>query len=264
MPQRPERRRPSSRRVSSRRASGPSALKGCLIAAAVLLTALVLALIVGGFALKREVEAVLQALGDERVARESARHLQREHPFQVPADGALSPDQVARYLAVTEEVWPQWQPWADEALALRARIGERATRLRDVIPVVRSWAGMTRAQVVLVEALDAHETSLGEYAWTGIALTRAVEALDAADEARADGTDAPSRSAASGPSAPEANLTLASRYRSQIPSLEDAESGGPGMVLALAMSWGLNELPELAGIGLDTLAAQAGVPSSLP
>lgn len=235
---------PRDRKVST----GVKLLLGCVGLVAVGMVVLAVAVGVGGFALKRAAESALGGLDEHREATEVLRRLEDDHPFDVPDDGIVTEDQLIRFLAATDLAWADLESWAEgtEELGERRRAGEEAG-LRDVIAGARSLAGGARARIVLAEALEEAGISLGEYVWTGLTLNRAAEAAERDD-----------------PSAvvPPANLALVERHGARIPRLDagstDGDEPSRGSVLAVAVLWGVAEIPTWRAMGLDTLRAAVG------
>lgn len=217
---------------------GLKVLFGCLGVAALLTIVLAVALGVGVFAVKRGIESTVGSYEEHQEASEALARLEREYPYEAPADGEVTDEQVRRFLAVTDRAWEEIRPWADEVEEFRARAGaEEEVRLRDALTGARTVGGVARSRVVLARALEAERVSLAEYAWTGLTLARA---------------DAATRRGGSSPDVPEQNVQLVTRHREALP---DFESGEPGRatVLAVATLWGLAELSTWHGLGLDTL-----------
>ncbi len=222
--------------------TGLKLLFGCLGVVALGLIVLAVAVGVGGFALKRGIESTVGGLEEHREATEALGSLEREHPFEVPSDGVVTERRLRRFLSVTDRAWEEMRPWADEIRELRKRssMGEQPG-LRDAFAGARAVGGIARSRLALAGALEAEGMSLGEYAWMGLTLSRAVEAAR--------------EQAGAAPGVPEENRRLASRYEAELAPLERED--GPGLVLAVAVFWGLSEAPTWRALGLDTLAAAA-------
>lgn len=219
------------------------AIAGCLALLVLILVIIAGAAFVGGRALLQRVEGTVGGAEEHRAATAAFERLEAEHPFQPPADGRLTEAQVRRFLAVTDAAWPRLEPWAQELEALaRHRRAEPVSRpgLRELLAGARAAGGLGRARLALAEALQQEGQSLGEYAWTGISLARAVSALD----------EGPTRRA---PDVPQANLELVERYAAELPRLDG--SAGRGLVPAVAILWGATEAPTWRALGLDSLAA---------
>lgn len=219
----------------------PTGLKvvfGCVGAVALGAIVLIVALGVGGFALKRGVESTVGSIDEHREASASLARLEREHPFEVPSDGVVGDERLRRFLAVTDRAWEEIRPWAAEVERFRARAdSEDGVRIRDAFDGARAAGGLGRSRVALARALDAEGMSLGAYAWTGHALSRAVEI---------------SRRGGSSPQVPAQNLELVARHAGELPDFESDEPG-PATVLAVANFWGLSEATTWQALGLDTL-----------
>lgn len=213
---------------------------GC--GAVVLLVALAggVALAVGGFALQRVVGSALEGVEGQTEATETLARLREDHPFDPPADGAVTEAQLDRFLAVTSDAWESMEPWGEEIAALAAREQDRdQPSIGDMVGGARAMGGFARARLQLADALDAHDTSLGEYAWVGLNLARALEVP----------TDAEPPSGVPAP-----NVSLARAHRERLPSLGNADGeAGPGLVLAVATIFGMTEGATWQALGLDTL-----------
>lgn len=233
---------PESRKIPR----GVKLLVGCLGIAALGMVLLAVGVGVGGFALKRGVESALGGLDEHRDATETLRRLEREHPFEVPTDGIVTEDRLVRYLAVNDAAWEKLAKWAGETVQAGERSGADGARgLRRLVSGASALAGSTRARIVLAEALAGEEMPLGEFAWTGVTMSRAAEA--------AVGSRDPQGVA-------QANLHLVESYGSRIPRLGHdpvAEASGRGTVLAVAILWGLAEVPTWQALGLDSFRVPA-------
>lgn len=223
--------------------TGAKVFFGCLALAFLGVVGVVVALAVGGVALKRGFESAMGSVEEHREATETLHRLETEHPFEPPADGVVGEERLQRFLAVTDDAWQEMQPWADDlrdlrdaARPFRGGLG----RLQDVAAGARAIGGLARSRLALAAALDRHDVSLGEYAWTGLTLARAAEAREKGGGA----TD----------QVPEANLALVEAHSGELPGF-DADDGS-GVVLAVATLWGVNELPMWEGLGLDTLVSR--------
>ncbi len=193
---------------------------------------------VGGFALKRGLESAAGSIDEHREAGEILTRLEREHPFSVPDDGALSDASVARFLAVTEQAWEGMRPWVEEIAAIDERRAQGTPRLRDALGGVKALGGVARSRVELARALDAEAVSLGEYVWTGTALQRALEVLEGGRPAA---------------TVPERNVALAREYAATLPDLP-RDDPGPQSAFILATLWARAELPDWGRLGLDGAA----------
>jgi hypothetical protein len=197
---------------------------------------------VGGLALFRGVQSVAGGVEEHQQASEQLAELQREHPFEAPADGVVSPDQLRRFVDVTDQAWADMEPWADDLRDLERRSQDESSRpgLGDVMAGARAVGGMARARLALADALADHDMSLGEFAWTGLSLARASEARERPADARAG--------------IPPENIRLVEQNQDVLPRFED-EGGGPGrgMVLVVGTLWGMSEGATWQALGLDTL-----------
>lgn len=145
---------------------------GCLGVVALGLVVLAVAVGVGGLALKRGIESTVGSVGEHGDASEALARLEREHPFEPPADGLVTEAQLRRFVAVTDHAWAAMRPWADEVAELQARVESEGTlQLRDALGGARALGGVARARLALADALKAEGVSLGEYAWTGLTLS---------------------------------------------------------------------------------------------
>jgi len=216
--------------------TGVKILIGCLGVLGVGAVLLVAALAVGGFALKRGVDSVVGGIEEQERATEVLARLERERPFRVPEDGLVTPAAAERYLAVTAAAWERIRGWAEELEELEERrdAGE-APGLRDMAGGVRAMGGFARSRVELARALDAEGMSIGEYAWTGIALQRASEVLRGE---RPPGSE------------PAANVALARAHAAELPDI-DGEGTGPRLVPILATIWARTAFPEWRTLGLE-------------
>ena len=223
--------------------TGTKAVLGCLVVLALLAVAGSVAMAMGGFFLKRTVDAALGGVGNQVEATETLGRLREEHPFEAPDDGAVTEEQVGRFLAATDDAWERMEAWAGDLreLAERQQAGDRSG-VGDLVDGARAMSGFARARVELAEALEENDMSLGEYAWIGLSLTRALEVAEGEREA---------------PGVPAANVALATEYRNELPRL-DSEDGstGPGLVLATATIFGMTEGATWEALGLDTLGAR--------
>lgn len=216
--------------------TGVKVLIGCLGTVAVVTILGIVALGVGGFALKRGVDSVVGGLEEQGEATETLARLERDHPFRPPENGVIPEASAERYASVTAEAWERMRPWAEELEELDAqREDGRQPGLRDAVGGVRAMGGFWRSRVELAQALEAQDMSLGEYVWTGLALQRAA---DVAAGRRADRA------------VPERNLALAREHEGALPATGSDEAG-PGIVLALATVWARAELPDWRAPGLE-------------
>jgi len=71
--------------------TGAKVLFGCLGVAVLGILGLVVALTVGGFALKRGVESAVGSMEQQQEASEMLEEVQEENPFEPPEDGEIVP-----------------------------------------------------------------------------------------------------------------------------------------------------------------------------
>ncbi|MGD2070795.1 MAG: hypothetical protein PVI57_19130 [Gemmatimonadota bacterium] len=214
--------------------TGVKLLIGCVILLILAGVALAVALGVGGFALKRQLDSFLGGLEDQQEASQTLERLEQEYPFEVPEDGVVSSSQLDRFVAVTDAAWDEIRPLAEE-LADLERIRDESDGgpgIRELIGGARALGGFTRARLVLADELEAEGMSLSEYVWTGTSLQRAVEGEGAV---------------------PEENARLARENQGRLPAFEDDDEPGPETVLAVATLWGMMDMSSWSALGLDTL-----------
>lgn len=154
---------------------GAKLLFGCAATLALGLLGMAVMVGVGGFAVKRGIDAVVGHAEDQREATALLDRLERDYRFQPPIDGVVSPALRNRFASVTERAWTEISDWATEVRELKApgaaRPGRRFT-LGDAVAVARSADGVARSRLVLARALSAERMSLAEYLWTGQTLRR--------------------------------------------------------------------------------------------
>lgn len=225
--------------------TGAKLLFGCLGLAVLGIVGLVVALTVGGFALKRGVESAVGSMEQQQQASEMLEEVQEENPFEPPEDGVIGEDRLERFLAATETAWEEIQPWAEDLEEIRdaARSESAMGAIRDLASGARALGGIGRSRVALAEALAEHEISLGEYVWTGIQLDRAADAVEGDRSAE---------------SVPEANMELARSRQEDLPRFDASgdDEIGSGVVLAVATLWGMTDASTWQALGLDTLRAR--------
>ena len=154
---------------------GVKLLIGCVAVLALGFGGLAVAVGVGGFVLKRGLDAVADHAEDQREATALLDRLERDYQFRPATDGLPSPAERGRFAAVTERAWSGMRDWAEDARALDSRGAARPgrqTTLGDAVTAARAADGAVRSRVVLVRALAAERMSLSEYLWTGRALLR--------------------------------------------------------------------------------------------
>ena len=226
--------------------TGVKLLFGCLGVAFLGVMALAVVVMVGGVALWRGADSVANRVEDQQAAAETLERIEEEHPFDPPEDGVVDEDQLERFLAVTADAWEDIGPWAEdlEALAQSPTTSEGAgamERLGGLASGARAIGGLMQSRVALAETLEEHDTSLAEFVWTGLMMSRAAEVR--AGERRGEGV-------------PAENVELAERYEGRLPRLRSGERNDAGAVLGVATMWGLTELSTWQAMGFDTLMAR--------
>lgn len=225
--------------------TGAKVLFGCLGVTVLGILGLVVALTVGGFALKRGVDSAMGSMERQQEASEMLERVEEEHPFEPPEEAVVGEERLERFLAATETAWEEIQPWAEDLEEIReaGRSESAMGAMRELVSGARALGGIGRSRVALAEALAAHEMSLGEYVWTGIQLDRAVDAVEGDRSAE---------------SVPEANLELARSRQGELPHFDASgdDEIGSGVVLAVATLWGMTDLSTWQAMGLDTLTAR--------
>ena len=145
-------------------------LIGCSAILALGVLAMAVVVGVGGFAVKRGIDAVAEHAEHQQEATALLDRLERDYRFQPPTDGVVSRALRDRFASVTERAWTEIADWATEARDLEARNAARPGRrptLGDAVTVFRSADGAARSRLVLARALSAERMSLSEYLWTG-------------------------------------------------------------------------------------------------
>ncbi len=216
---------------------------GCLF---VLLVGVGLAVGVGGLWISEKAgdftESVERQAELQNEATETLERLEREHPFEPPADGAVSPERAERFFAVTDGAWEEMEDWAGELDALRDRLDDEDPSLGDVGAVFRSYGRLAESRAVIAGALEDEEMSLYEYLWTGLTLNRAHDAMEAGST-----EDVPSET-----------LEAVREHEAAVADLtgdRDDDEVGREAVFYLAWMWGSADASAIRALGLDTLQA---------
>lgn len=137
---------------------------------------LVIAVVAGGigaYYLLHKAQSLVAGLTELKVVPDLERQVRNTSPFAPPASGELSADQVARYVAVREQVRQTMGARFKELDAHYKALSERINRnqhsaldIPEMIGAYKDLAGLyilgKRAQV---DALNARNLSLSEYRW---------------------------------------------------------------------------------------------------
>ncbi|HET6342783.1 MAG TPA: hypothetical protein VFG78_11455 [Gemmatimonadota bacterium] len=211
---------------------------GCGIVAILAIVALIVAGVAGGLFLKRKADQFTGGVEAQTEASETLQELEADHPFTPPADGLIGADRADRFFEVTDDAWQDMEEVAEDLSErgrdIEARGGEAG--MRDAMAGLQ---GLGRARVALADALEENGMPASEYLWTGLALMRAYEELD-----RPAGESG----------IPQENLDLAAEHRAELAEIEETEEDeiGKGMVLGIAVTWGMTE-GNVEALGIDTL-----------
>jgi hypothetical protein len=137
---------------------------------------LVIAVVAGGigaYYLLHKAQTMFAGFSELKVVPDLERQVRNTAAFTPPASGALSADQVARYVAVREQVRQKMGERFKELDARYKSLSERINRdqhsaldIPELIEAYKDLAGLyvlgKRAQV---EALNSRNLSLSEYRW---------------------------------------------------------------------------------------------------
>lgn len=211
---------------------------GCGIVAILAIVALIVAGVAGGLFLKRKADQFTGGVEAQTEAGETMQQLEADHPFTPPADGLIGADRADRFFEVTDDAWAEMEEVAEDLSERSRDIEERGGEagMRDAMAGLQ---GLGRARVALADALEENGMPASEYLWTGLALMRAYEELDRP---------------ASESGIPQENLDLAAEHRAELAEIDETEEGeiGKGMVLGIAVTWGMTE-GNPGALGIDTL-----------
>lgn len=224
--------------------TGAKVAIGCGGLVVVVLVVLVVAAVAGGLFFKNKAEEFAGGVEAQAEATETIQRLERERPFQPPADGVVGEDRAERFFAVTDDAWERMRDRVEDLADRAERIDERGGEagFGDVMAGMRGLGG---GRVALAESLEEYEMPVSEYLWTGLTLLRAYEFLEVP---------------AGGEGVPAQNIALANRYRDELAEIaESDEDGRPDRSFVLGMAWtlGASEGAVRSGLGLDTLGAYA-------
>lgn len=175
-------------------------------------------------------------------ATETLERLEREHPFEPPAGGAVSPERADRFLAVTDAAWEEMSGWAGELDGLQERLDDDDPGLGDLGAVFRGYGRLAESRAVIARALEDEGMSLYEYLWTGLALSRAHDAMEAG-------------SAKEVPAGTREVVRRNQEAVAEITGDRDDEVGREA-VFYLAWVWGSADASAIRAMGLDTLYRQ--------
>lgn len=200
-------------------------------------------IIVGSWFTERAGDFVEQA-EQQVVAQETLERVQEEHPFERPPDGVVREDQARTFFAVTDELWAEMGPWAEELQTLAERVdAEDEPSFSDMAAGLQGAGRFMEGRAIFARVLEDHGMAPAEYVWTGFSLARAHDELDYDEDQRI---------------VPEENLTLAQAFDSEIRALVDPpedERVARGVLLTSAMVWGSTGDGMIHAMGLDTLYA---------
>lgn len=217
---------------------------GCLL---VILVGVGIAVGVGGLWISEQagdvVESVERQAEAQQEASETLERLEREHRFEPPADGTVSPERAQRFFRVTDAAWGEMEEWAGEMEELQERLDDRDAGLGDVGAAIRGYGRLAESRAVIARALEDEEMSLYEYLWTGLTLSRAHDAMEAGS---AEGV-------------PDGTREVVRENREAVTELtgdRDDEIGREA-VFYLAWMWGSADASSIRALGLDTLSTDA-------
>lgn len=231
--------------------TGAKVAIGCGIAAILAIVAIVVVTVAGGIFFKNRAEDFAGGVEAQQEATAKLEELEADHEFSPPADGIVGENRAERFFAVTDDAWEdmrEMEDWIAE-MAERSDRSERrggGAGIGDVMAGMRGVGAWSEARLAVADALEEHDMPASEYVWSGFSLLRAYEALD----------EPTGRTAV-----PAENLETAADHRDELAEIaEGAEEGEPGkgMVLWMAMHWGMTGAEEMPRMrGLDTLRSPA-------
>jgi hypothetical protein len=195
--------------------------------------------VVGGLFLRDRASAFVEGMEEQEEASQILEDLEREVPFDPPADGVVTDDQAERFFATVESAWREIEPWANELRDLEARMsGPGNPSVSEVLASVQTAGRFVESRTVLARALEQARMSSGEFIWTGVSLTRAYSGLDGSGQSSG---------------VPPENLAVAEQYREQIAAIGNENEPGRAVILGLAAMWGMADDDTWRALGLDTL-----------
>lgn len=174
-------------------------------------------------------------------AEETIERVRQEHAFERPEDDAVPEDRVRTFFAVTDDLWAEVGPWAEELQTVSERMEERdEASFSDLAAGMEGAGRFMEGRALFAEALEAHGMSPEEYVWTGFSLLRAHDELDYDEEERV---------------VPETSLEVARTFDDEIQEFRAPgdDQVPPAILLSMGMAWGWGGEAALEGMGLDTL-----------
>ena len=177
----------------------------------------------------------------QQEADEIMERVQEQYAFERPEDGVVREDQAQTFFAVTDDLWAEMGPWAEELQTVADRVEEEdEASISDLMASIEGAGRFAEGRAIFAETLETHGMAPDEYVWTGFSLVRAHEELDD-DEDRV---------------VPEGNVEMARAFDAEIQALSDPPEDGnvaPGMLLSTAMVWGWTHGAAMDGMGIDTI-----------
>lgn len=208
---------------------GAKVLTGCALIVVLLAVGGAVALGIGVRFIGHKAQEFAGSAERHAEATQTLQDLHTRYPFRPPADDAVRPARATAFFHATDRAWEQARPaWED--LKRRAERADARGRA-GVGDVMAGIAGMHELAMALADALESQDMSPAEYVWTGVALRRAYDALDA--------DQAPDW-------IPAANVALARQHQRQLAELAADDERG-GLVLGFAIMYG--GLAGLEGAG---------------
>lgn len=138
--------------------TGAKVAIGCGVVALLVLVVVV----IGMMTCWSKVNDLGEGLEAQQEASERVGELEREHPFEPPADGVVGAERAERFFAVTDDAWEEMQDWVedmrDRGEAIESRGGEA-----EFGDAMAGLQGLGRSRVALAETLADHEMPVSEY-----------------------------------------------------------------------------------------------------
>jgi hypothetical protein len=199
---------------------GVKVLIGCAIFVVLVGVAGTVALGLGARFIGQKAQEFAGSVERHAEATQTIERLNTRYPFEPPADDVVRPDRATAFFGATDLAWDRARPAWEELKRRAERADERGRA--GIGDVVAGVSGIHELTLALASALEAHDMSPAEYVWTGVALKRAHEALEANEDPDW---------------IPAGNIQLARRHQQQLAELAvDDERGG--LVLGFAMMYG--------------------------